>query len=129
MKLKSILILTGLAWAVTLPPALSTSCSSNREYELIIYDHDGITLDKTVRAYQNQDLYIPYTLDTGKRIHTEVSRIYINDTTDLEYRDIGYIGTGKGLWTFDEHNIIIKKTNLTEMRKQNNHITVSIQTL
>lgn len=51
MKLKSILILTGLAWAVTLPPALSTSCSCGGENPPISSHKGYIILNNGRKAY------------------------------------------------------------------------------
>lgn len=125
MRIKRILGLTALAWAVTLPSALSTSCSSNGDYEVILNGPEGITFtNPDVKAYMNKDLYIPFILEEGKHIDGPRSAVSVNGT-NVDYWP-GTTGEGK-YWTIIDNNIVIWKYNLQEHRKYNNIVSVYIK--
>lgn len=125
MRIKRILALTGLAWAITLPPALSTSCSSNGDYEVILNGPEGITFtNPDVKAYMNKDLYIPFILEEGKHIDGRRSAVNVNGTT-VDYTPFT-TSVGK-YWTIIDNNIVIWKYNLQEHRKYNNVVSVYIE--
>lgn len=131
MRIKRILALTGLAWAITLPPALSTSCSSKLEFELNITEGDGVHLTR-VKAYENTDLIVPYTLTDGKEIDPLNSSVSIN-LDGLNYWpyptwDPDPVISKDGFWTikFDERKIYIWGINIKRSWPKNNHIYLNI---
>lgn len=123
MKIKKLLILTGLAWAVTLPPALSTSCSnnSNGDYELIINVADGVTLDKPTKIFKDQDLYVHYTLIGGAKVIDSINTTIAVNGISAPFR-AGSCPIRDG-WTYSDEYIMLGKEFLTEnFRQKNNSI-------
>lgn len=128
MRLKRILGLTALAWTATLPSAISTSCSSNKlEFELRIIEGEGVHLTQ-VKAYENTDLIIPYTLTDSKQIDPLNSSVSVNFTS-LSYYPYPAPKLA-GYWTFnsEEYKIIISAVNIQRSWPKNNYVTVNIAT-